>query len=81
MEYQFKIQLKGITKPPVWRKIIIPANFTFLKFHQAIQIAFGTMPDSKEAHEYREWLGLEKDETWDVNDFDIDQVNEEFKLI
>lgn len=41
MTYYFKIQIKGITRPPVWRKIAIPANFTFLKFHRVIQVAFG----------------------------------------
>ncbi len=41
MVFQFKIQLKGVTKPPVWRKIAIPADFTFLEFHEVIQIAFG----------------------------------------
>lgn len=41
MEYQFKIQIKGITKPPVWRKVIVPANFTFLQFHSVIQTVFG----------------------------------------
>ena len=41
MEYQFNIQLKGVTKPPVWREIIVPADFTFLRFHKVIQTAFG----------------------------------------
>ncbi|MEG1563454.1 MAG: plasmid pRiA4b ORF-3 family protein [Bacteroides sp.] len=41
MTYQFKIQIKGITKPPVWRKIAISADSTFLQFHYAIQNAFG----------------------------------------
>jgi hypothetical protein len=41
MVFQFKIQLKGIAKPPVWRKIAVPANFTFLRFHHVIQEAFG----------------------------------------
>ena len=41
MTYQFKIQIKGITKPPVWRKVSVPAQFTFLKFHEVIQLAFG----------------------------------------
>lgn len=39
--YQFKIQIKGITQPPVWRKIVVPANFTFLRLHEVIQAAFG----------------------------------------
>lgn len=41
MVYQFKIQIKGISKPPVWRKIAVPSDFTFLKFHQVIQVIFG----------------------------------------
>lgn len=39
--FQFKIQIKGITKPPVWRQITVPENFSFYNFHQTIQIAFG----------------------------------------
>jgi len=41
MAYQFKIQLQGISKPPVWRKFLIPENFSFHQFHLAIQNAFG----------------------------------------
>lgn len=41
MVFQFKIQIKGITKPPVWRKVSVPANFTFLRFHEVIQTIFG----------------------------------------
>jgi hypothetical protein len=41
MVFQFKIQIQGLSKPPVWRKVAVPANFTFLKFHQVIQVAFG----------------------------------------
>ena len=41
MGFQFKIQIQGLNKPPVWRKVAVPANFTFLKFHQVIQVAFG----------------------------------------
>lgn len=41
MVFQFKIQIQGISKPPVWRKISVPSYFTFLKFHQVIQVAFG----------------------------------------
>lgn len=38
---QFKIQLLGISKPPVWRKLQVPDNFSFDRFHLAIQNAFG----------------------------------------
>lgn len=41
MIYQFKIKIAGITKPPVWRKIEVPSNFTFMQFNHIIQIAFG----------------------------------------
>ena len=41
MAYLFKIKIKGITKPPVWRKVSVPENFTFLQFHQVIQTVFG----------------------------------------
>lgn len=41
MTLQFKIQLRNITNPPVWRRLVIPGDFTFHQFHQAIQEAFG----------------------------------------
>ncbi|MBN1181318.1 MAG: plasmid pRiA4b ORF-3 family protein [Bacteroidales bacterium] len=41
MTYQFKIQIDNITKPPVWRKVILPATLTFWDFHIAIQVVFG----------------------------------------
>ena len=189
MEYQYKIQIKGITKPPVWRKVIVPANFTFLRFHQVIQAVFGwedyhlfefqdkeyqasiriaipseadsefgvktqdaskvklsqlfegtirkllyvydfgdhwvheitleavsdgkrkeafclsakgscppedcggiygyeemknvfrTMPDSEEAREYKDWLGLNKDKIWSADTFNLDEINADLKLV
>jgi hypothetical protein len=41
MAFQFKIQIKGITKPPVWRRVLVPETFTFHRFHEIIQAAFG----------------------------------------
>lgn len=40
MTYQFKIKIKGITKPPVWRRIQISENSSFYDLHIAIQLAF-----------------------------------------
>ena len=37
---QFKITLKR-TKPPVWRRIQVPADFTFWELHVAIQDSMG----------------------------------------
>lgn len=41
MQLQLKIQLQGISKPPVWRKIRVPGNFTLHRLHSVIQAAFG----------------------------------------
>jgi hypothetical protein len=41
MTLQFKIQIEDITKPPVWRRVLVPETFTFHRFHQVIQAAFG----------------------------------------
>jgi len=40
MTLNFKIQIKNITKPPVWRRLRVPDHFTFEDFHNIIQIAF-----------------------------------------
>ncbi len=40
MAFVFKVQIKGITKPPVWRRLAIPDAFTFEQFHYAIPDAF-----------------------------------------
>jgi len=41
MAFYFKIQLKEVAKPPVWRKIVVPQHISMLKFHAVIQAAFG----------------------------------------
>ncbi len=46
MTFQFKIQLQHITDPPVWRRLLVPAQFTFLRMHHLIQVAF----DWKDCH-------------------------------
>ena len=38
--YQVKISLKNI-KPLIWRRVLIPANITFLDFHEIIQASMG----------------------------------------
>ena len=37
---QFKIEIHG-SKPKIWRRIIVPSDYSFYKFHLAIQGAFG----------------------------------------
>lgn len=41
MVLELKIQIKGISKPPIWRKVLVPAEFTFHKLHLVIQNALG----------------------------------------
>lgn len=41
MTLHLKIQIKGITKPPVWRKLAVPSTISFDVLHQAIQRSFG----------------------------------------
>ncbi len=36
-----KIQMKGVSKPPMWREVEIPADFNFLKLHEVIQEVTG----------------------------------------
>lgn len=36
-----KIQLRGVTKPPLWREVRVPANINFQQLHEIIQILFG----------------------------------------
>ena len=38
--FQFKVLLKG-SKPPVWRRIALPGNFSLADLHRAIQISMG----------------------------------------
>ncbi len=41
MIYQLKIQLKNISKPPVWRKVKVPGNISLHTLHEIIQMTFG----------------------------------------
>lgn len=38
--FKLKLQLAGITKPPVWREVLVPANFSFSQLHEIIQVVF-----------------------------------------
>ena len=36
-----KIQMKGVTKPPMWREVEVPADYNFAELHDIIQIVTG----------------------------------------
>lgn len=39
--YQIKVQLRGATKPPVWRRLQVPADIGLDRLHEVIQAAMG----------------------------------------
>lgn len=39
--YEVKIQLGGVNKPPIWRKVQIKSSISLAKLHQVIQGAMG----------------------------------------
>jgi len=39
--YQIKVQLCGVTKPPVWRRLQVPADLSLDQLHEVIQITMG----------------------------------------
>ena len=70
MTIQFKIQIRDIKKPPVWRRIVIPGNFTFHDLHNTIQSAFGWWDE----HLYQ-FQRYPFDGGWCVKDIDEDDDN------
>lgn len=50
--YQLKITIKG-SKPPIWRRILVPQGITFETLHQMIQTAFCWSDDHLYQFEFR----------------------------
>jgi hypothetical protein len=62
---QLKITLKGIGKPPVWRRVQVRADTTFAELHAVIQGAFGWTDTHLHSFEYEgEQIGV-PDPGWD----------------
>jgi hypothetical protein len=40
MIHQIKITLQG-SKPPIWRRVLVPSNYTLAQLHEIIQISMG----------------------------------------
>lgn len=38
---KLRVQMQDVTKPPMWRELKVPANFTFYQLHKAIQAVCG----------------------------------------
>lgn len=39
--YQIKVKLRGVTKPPVWRRLEVPADLGLDQLHEVLQAAMG----------------------------------------
>jgi hypothetical protein len=39
--HQLKITLSGVSRPPVWRRVLVPADVTLGDLHDVIQVAMG----------------------------------------
>jgi len=48
--YQIKVTLRG-TRPPIWRRLLVPAELTLEQLHAALQAAMGW--DDSHLHEFR----------------------------
>lgn len=48
--YQIKVTLLG-TKPPIWRRLLVPADMTLVQLHNVLQIAMGW--EDGHMHEFR----------------------------
>jgi len=63
--YQLKITLRG-SKPPIWRRVIVPATFHLYKLHQVIQAAMGW--DDSHLHQFiieGEYYSIPSPDDWE----------------
>lgn len=63
--YQLKITLRG-SKPPIWRRVIVPATFHLYKLHQVIQAAMGW--DDSHLHQFiigDEYYSIPSPDDWE----------------
>jgi hypothetical protein len=42
---QIKVTLRGASKPPVWRRLLVPADMRLNRFHDVIETSLG-WPDT-----------------------------------
>jgi len=76
---QFRIQIKNINKPPVWRQVLVPETFTFEKFHKVIQVAFGwsdyhLYQFSPGGYGSNPIIAVPSDDDWDEPDLDASKT-------
>ena len=67
--YKLKVKLLNVSKPPVWREVLVPRDCTFDDLHHVIQIAMGW----EFAHLYQFILGDRRNPIY-VNNFDNNSI-------
>lgn len=81
--YQLKVQLVGISKPPVWRRLQVRGDMSMETFHEVLQVVF----DWENRHLYRfdngeaidgkgDFVVMEPDEDFDKEEDGIISPNE-----
>lgn len=84
MAFIFKIELAYVEQPPVWRRVVVPENFTFLHFHYVIQLAFGWenahyFQFSPKGYGSQPVIGEQVDEDMDVQESQEIELSQIFK--
>jgi len=75
MIYQIKIKLKNVSKPPVWRKVLIDSKMTFDFLHLLIQTAMGWGNVHLYQFSYKPYEGIRIGPENDYSFFDSDPID------
>lgn len=78
--YHFRVTLRDVTNPQVWRYVVVPSDFTFEMFHKVLQIVFGWLDyhlyeftdrqDCFDQAEFRITIPSEYDDEYDEKTYD-----------
>ena len=63
-----KVTLKH-TKPPVWRRLVVPGDLTLDRVHDVLQIAMGWT----DSHLHRFFAGTARDDDYFVTEYDVEE--------
>jgi pRiA4b ORF-3-like protein len=75
MHYQIKIELLDV-EPPIWRRVLVPSEFTLFDLHQVIQTAMGW----EDCHLHDFTIKQQRYTTPDPDDFDDPRDERETRL-
>ena len=73
--YQLKVMLRGVSKPPVWRRVMVRADASLGELHEVIMVAMGW--DDSHLHVFSDDItryGTPRDEDEDEDEFALADV-------